>query len=85
MCQTGIVESRPYEAILTILSYVNNEKKSNQKNEFARLWLELIDSTRQKVSVFTPSYSQMAAVKAFEHSLAKIDGKWQVHYLLSSS
>lgn len=85
MCQTGIVESRPYEAILTILSYVNNEKKSNQKNEFARLWLELIDSTRQKVSVFTPSYSQMAAVKAFEHSLAKIDGKWQVHYANSNA
>lgn len=85
MCQTGIVQSRPDEAIFAILSIVNNEKKSDQNDGFARLWLKLIDSTKQRIPLFTPSYSQMATVKAFEHTLAKADYKWHIHYANSNA
>jgi len=85
MRQTGLIECEPNEAILSIAEAIKTEENIGNKDYYAKLWIKLINDTRKKVLSFTPSYSQLAAIKAFEQAISETDYKWQTHYANSNA
>lgn len=84
MRQTGVIECELDEVIQVIDSAVRTEKTKG-KDHYAKSWIKLIENTRQKIQSFTPSYSQIAAVKTLEHLLSETDYNWQTHYANSNA
>lgn len=85
MRQIGLIECEPNEAILSIAEAIKTEENIGNKDYYAKLWIKLINDTRKKVFAFTPSYSQLAAIKAFEQTISETDYKWQTHYANSNA
>lgn len=85
MRQIGLIECEPNEAILSIAEAIKTEENIGNKDYYAKLWIKLINDTRKKVFAFTPSYSQLAAIKAFEQAISETDYKWQTHYANSNA
>lgn len=84
MHQAGVIDGAPVDAIMEIESAVS--KKGEDGNDwFATQWLKLFDNVRERLSDHIPSYSQLAAVREFELSLANVKHNRHVHYANSNA
>ena len=83
MCQIGVVKGSPVEGISALSAYLKNNGGAG--TGFADLWRKRIDHAASRVWSYEPAFSQMAAVREFEMSLADMDYPYHVHYANSNA
>lgn len=89
----GVVEGDAKEIVMmlakevdkTITAAEQSDNMNEAADDFVSKWNELLLLTRDKVSDFSPRYSQLAVVKEFEMSLEDMDYGFCVHYANSMS
>lgn len=89
----GFVEWDAKEVVMMLAKEVDETitaaKQSDNINEaaddFVSKWNELLRLACEKISDFSPQYSQLAVVKEFEMSLEDMDYDFRVHYANSMS
>lgn len=87
MCQTGVVEGNPVDAVMAVVSYFEkqNDGIASLSAGFAGRWNKCLDEACKRIWSYEPQYSQMAAVREFEISLADMEYTWHVHYANSNA
>ena len=78
-----VVVCQPEEALMSLATQMTEE--ANQRLPFVERWNAALHHAELAAKTFSPAFSQMQVVKAFEESLAHANYLYKVHYANSTA